>query len=78
MFQGKFTFLSPVWWPTHHEPHRDGRCQPAAWRAFFMRRIAKRKHGLAAGTIISKIVSSQLLRCECPADAALSSWQCCI
>lgn len=36
----------------------------------------QREHALAAGTIISKMVSSQFLGCECPADAALSSRQC--
>lgn len=77
MFQGKFTFLSLVWWPAHHELHKDDRSQQAAWRAFFMRRISKRKHALAAGTIINKMVSFQLLGCECPADVALSSQQCC-
>lgn len=77
MFQGKFTFLSPIQWPTHHEPHRDERCQQAAWRAFLMRRISKGKQALAAVTIINKMVSSQLLGCECPAEAAPSSWQCC-
>lgn len=39
--------------------------------------VSKRKHALAAGTIINKMVSSQLLGCECPAEAALSSQQCC-
>lgn len=43
----------------------------------FMRRISKRKHALAAGTIINKVVSFQLLGCECPVDVALSSCQCC-
>lgn len=62
---------------THHECQKDDRCQWAAWRAFFMRRISKREHALAAGTVINKMVSSQLLACECPADAALSSRQCC-
>lgn len=64
MFQGKFTFLSPIQWPTHHEPHRDERCQQAAWRAFLMRRISKGKQALAAVTIINKMVSSQLFGCE--------------
>ena len=34
-----------------------------AWRAFLMRRFSKRKHALAARTIINKMVSSQLLGC---------------
>lgn len=42
-----------------------------------MRKISKKEHALAAGTIINKMVSSQLLGCEYPADAALSSRQCC-